>query len=183
MQFTIYLPSPLDSVSPADFFDRTVRSLLTRWLSLLFNERTVRSISFRREVVMSISELNFRSPPIHSRNAHIPNRTGAAVIPFQPVGTTEAEPSSSQHAGRSRGADPTSTATVIPFLPPGSSPPVQWVLPRSQSAATSAKRAAQKLITGEEEYRQRMFENLLAAAWVGTLMSAGYYMLNVLGAP
>jgi hypothetical protein len=39
------------------------------------------------------------------------------------------------------------------------------------------------LITGEEEYRQRMFENLLAAAWVGTLMSAGYYMLNVLAAP
>jgi hypothetical protein len=28
-----------------------------------------------------------------------------------------------------------------------------------------------------------MFENLLAAACVGTLMSAGYYMLNVLAAP
>jgi hypothetical protein len=41
----------------------------------------------------------------------------------------------------------------------------------------------QRLIAGEEEYRQRMFENLLAAAWVGTLMSAGYYMLNVLAAP
>jgi hypothetical protein len=27
-----------------------------------------------------------------------------------------------------------------------------------------------------------MFENLLAAGWVGTLMSAGYYMLNVLAA-
>jgi hypothetical protein len=70
---------------------------------------------------------------------------------------------------------------VIPFLPPGSSPPIQWVLPRSQSAAKSAKRADQK--SGEEEYRQRMFENLMAAAWLGTLMTAGYYMLNVLGAP
>jgi hypothetical protein len=28
-----------------------------------------------------------------------------------------------------------------------------------------------------------MFENLLAAALVGTLMSTGYYMLNVLAAP
>jgi hypothetical protein len=28
-----------------------------------------------------------------------------------------------------------------------------------------------------------MFENLLATAFVGTLMSAGYYMLNALAAP
>jgi hypothetical protein len=137
---------------------------------------------FIRGIVMAISELNFPSPRIHGRNTLTAHRAGATVIQFQPLGGT-AEAGPSQHAGRSPGADPTSTATVIPFLLPGSSPPVQWVLPRSQSAATSAKRAGQKLITGEEEYRQRMFENVLAAAWVGTLMSAGYYMLNVLGAP
>jgi hypothetical protein len=130
---------------------------------------------------MGISELNFPTPRIHGRNAVTPHRAGATVIQFQPLGTAEAGPS--RHTGRSPGADPTRTATVIPFLLPGSSPPVQWVLPRSQSAATSAKRADQKVITGDEEYRQRMFENLLAAAWVGTLISAGYYMLNVLGAP
>jgi hypothetical protein len=71
-------------------------------------------------------------------------------------------------------------ATVIPFQPRRSSPSV---LPRSQPAAKSTGRADQKSITGEEEYRRRMFENLLAAAWVGTLMSAGYYMLNVVAAP
>jgi hypothetical protein len=132
---------------------------------------------------MPISELNFRSLPTPGQKTLTPHRAGATVIAFQPPGTTEAGSSSSQRAGRSRGADPTSSATVIPFLPPGSSPPVQWVRPRSQSAAKSAKRADQKLITGEGEYRQRMFENLLAAAWVGTLMSAGYYMLNALVAP
>jgi hypothetical protein len=57
------------------------------------------------------------------------------------------------------------------------------VLPKSQSAAKSAEGGDQKSLTGEEEYRQQMFENLLTAGWVGTLMSAGYYMLNVLAAP
>jgi hypothetical protein len=71
---------------------------------------------------------------------------------------------------------------VIPFRA-RSSLPVTSVLPRSQSAAKSAEGADQKSMTGDEEYRQQMFENLLAAAWVGTLMSAGYYMLNVLAAP
>jgi hypothetical protein len=54
---------------------------------------------------------------------------------------------------------------------------------RSPLSTLPDGRADQKSITGEEEYRRRMFENLLAAAWVGTLMSAGYYMLNVLAAP
>ena len=71
---------------------------------------------------------------------------------------------------------------MIPFRA-RSSLPVTSVLPRSQSAAKSAEGADQKSMTGEEEYRQQMFENLLAAGWVGTLMSAGYYMLNVLAAP
>jgi hypothetical protein len=132
---------------------------------------------------MPVRELNFRSLPIRRQNTLNPNRADATVIAFQPLGTTEAGPSSFRRAGRSRGAYPSSTATVIPFLLPRSSPPAQWVLPSSQSPAKSAKRADQKLITGEEQYRQRMFENLLAAAWVGTLMSAGYYMLNVLAAP
>jgi hypothetical protein len=65
---------------------------------------------------------------------------------------------------------------VIPFRLRRSSPLVQSVLP-------STKRTDQTAITDEEEYRQRTFENLLAAAWVGTLMSAAYYMLNVLAAP
>lgn len=65
---------------------------------------------------------------------------------------------------------------MIPFRLRRSSPLVQSVLP-------STKRTDQTAITDEEEYRQRTFENLLAAAWVGTLMSAAYYMLNVLAAP
>jgi hypothetical protein len=125
--------------------------------------------------------VNFRSLPTHGQNTLSPHRVDATVIAFQPLGTTEAGPSSSQRGGRPRGDGPSISAAVIPFLPPGSSPPIQWVLPRSQSAAKSAKRADQK--SGEEEYRQRMFENLMAAAWLGTLMTAGYYMLNVLGAP
>jgi hypothetical protein len=151
---------------------------LTCLLFSLFIDRTVRSIN--RGGVMPV---NFRSLPTHGQNSLNPHRVDATVIAFQPLGATEAGPSSSERAGRPRGAGPSSSATVIPFLPPGSSPPIQWVLPRSQSAAKSAKRADQKLVTGGEEYRQRMFENLMAAAWLGTLMTAGYYMLKVLGAP
>jgi hypothetical protein len=133
--------------------------------------------------IMPKCELNLRSQPVRPQNALNPHRADATVIAFQPLGPTEAGSSSFQGAGRSRGADPSSTATVIPFLPSRSSPTVQRVVPRSESAAKSAKRADQKLLRDEEEYRQRMFENLLAAGWVGTLMSAGYYMLNVLAAP
>jgi hypothetical protein len=130
---------------------------------------------------MPISEVNLRGLPIQGHNTFNPHRAGATVIAFQPLSITEAAPTSSWRAGRSRSADP-SSAIVVPFLRPPSSPPVKWV-PRSQSVAKSVKRVDQKLITGEEEYRQRMFENLLATAWVGTLMSAGYYMLNALAAP
>jgi hypothetical protein len=115
----------------------------------------------------------------HGQNTLNPHRAGATVIAFQPFGTTGAGPSLSWHGERS----PSGSATVLPFLLPRSSPPAQSVLPGSQSAAKSAKRADQSLGTREEEYRQRMFENVLAAAWVGTLLSAGSYMLNVLAAP
>ena len=67
--------------------------------------------------------------------------------------------------------------TVIPFRPRRPSPLVQSVLPRRKRADQTA------IITGEEEYRQRTFETLMAAAWVGTLMSAAYYTVNVLSAP
>jgi hypothetical protein len=138
---------------------------------------------FWKEGVMPIRELNLSSLPIRRQNTLNPSRADATVIAFQPLSSTEAGPSSFGRAGSSRGYRPSSPATVIPFLLPRSSPRAQWVLPRSQSPARSAKRADQELITDEERYRQRMFENLLAAAWVGTLMSAGYYMLNVLAAP
>jgi hypothetical protein len=124
-------------------------------------------------------EQNFRSLPIRPQNALYSHRAHATIIPLQPLSATGAQPSSFRRAGRSRGADP-SSAAVIPIRLSRTSAPVQWVLPRSESAAKSAKRADQKLLTGEEEYRQRMFENLLAAGWVGALMTAGYYMLNVL---
>jgi hypothetical protein len=122
------------------------------------------------------SQRDFRSLPIHGYNTQNPDRAGATVIAFQPLGAVRAGPSSSWDAGRSRGAGPSGAPTVIPFRLRRSSPLVQSVLP-------STKRTDQTAITDEEEYRQRTFENLLAAAWVGTLMSAAYYMLNVLAAP
>jgi hypothetical protein len=131
---------------------------------------------------MPVCERNFRGLPVDGQNTINLHRPGAAVIAFRPVGATEAGPSSSWHAGRTRGADRSGAAVVIPFRSRFSLP-VKSVLPKSQSAAKSAEGADQKSMTGEEEYRQQMFENLLAAAWVGTLMSAGYYMLNVLAAP
>jgi hypothetical protein len=137
---------------------------------------------FEERDVMPPSEVNLRGLPFQGQNTFDPHRASATVIAFHPaLGITEAAPSSSRRAGRSRGADP-SSATVLPFLLSRFSPLVQWV-PRSQSVAKSAKRADQKLITAEEEYQQRMFENLLATAWVGTLMGAGYYMLNALAVP
>jgi hypothetical protein len=122
------------------------------------------------------TQRDLRSLPIHGYNTQNPDRPAATVIAFQPLDATRAGPSSSWHAGRSRSAGPSAAATVIPFRLRRPSPLVQSVLP-------GTKRTDQTAITDEEEYRQRTFENLLAAAWVGTLMSAAYYMLNVLAAP
>jgi hypothetical protein len=121
------------------------------------------------------TQRNLRSLPIHGYNTQNPDRPAATLIAFQPLGATGAGPSSSWHAG-SRSAGPSGAATVIPFRLRRPSPLVQSVLP-------GTKHTDQTATTDEEEYRQRAFENLLAAAWVGTLMSAAYYMLNVLAAP
>ena len=110
-------------------------------------------------------ETNFRSLPIHSQTLN-------PVLAFQPHGTTRSGSSSSPH-GRRYG-NPPHGATVLPFVLPRSSTLAQPVLTRPQPAS---------LIAREQEYRQRMFENVLAAVWVGTLMSAGYWMLKVLAAP
>jgi hypothetical protein len=131
----------------------------------------------QEEGAMSKYELNFRSQPVHGQNARNPHRAGATVIAFPPLGTTATGSTSSRAGGGNR----TGTATLLPFLQPGSSPPARSV-PSSRSAAKSASGADQGLITQEQEYRQRMFENLLAAGWVATLMSAGY-LLKVLAAP
>lgn len=125
-------------------------------------------------------ERNLRSLPIHGQSTVNPH-PGAAVIPYRPLRTTGAGPSLSLGGGWSGGGDSSATATVLPF-PLSGSRPVQAVL-LAQPAGKSAKRADQRLITREGEYRQLMFENLLAVAWLGTLFSAGYYMLHALAAP
>jgi hypothetical protein len=124
---------------------------------------------------------NLRSLPIQGQSAVNPH-SGAAVIPYRPLRTTGAGSSHSLGGGWSDGGDSSTTATVLPFPLSGSSRPVQAVLP-ARPAGKSAKRADQRLITREGEYRQLMFENLLAVAWLGTLFSAGYYMLHALAAP
>jgi hypothetical protein len=126
-------------------------------------------------------ERNLRSLPIHGQSTVNPH-PGAAVIPYRPLRTTGAGPSLSLGGGWSDGGHSSATATVLPFPLSGSSRPVQAVLP-AEPEAKSGKRADQTLIKREEEYRQLMFENLLAAAWLGTLFSAGYYMLHALAAP
>jgi hypothetical protein len=125
-------------------------------------------------------ERNLRSLPIHGQSTVSPH-PGAAVIPYRPLRTTGAGSSLTLVDGWSGGGS-SATATVLPFRLSGSSRRVEAALP-TQPAAKSAKRADQRLITREEEHRQLMFENLLAAAWLGTLFSAGYYMLHALAAP
>jgi hypothetical protein len=124
-------------------------------------------------------ERNLRSLPIHRQSSVNPH-PGAPVIPYRSPRTTGARPSLSLGGGWS--GDSSATATVLPFPLSRSSRSIQAVL-SAQPAAKSAKRADQRLITREAEHRQLMFENLLAAAWLGTLFSAGYYMLHALAAP
>ena len=123
---------------------------------------------------MPLREMNFRSLPIGQTLN--PLRAGPTIIAFQSPGTTG---SSSRRDGRS--PDLSHSAIVLPFLRLPSSPSARPLLTRSQSA--SARRPDQNLIAREQEYRQRMFVNVLAAVWVGILMSAGYWMLKVLAVP
>jgi hypothetical protein len=105
-------------------------------------------------------------------------RLGSNVVIFQPIGAParksilrdlgNASPSHSSGAG----------AEVIPFRPLRHPPQAKSAVSRWQAAGNYA--GADASTTSDDEYRQRMFENLLAAAWVVTLMSAAYCTVSAM---
>ena len=90
---------------------------------------------------MPVCERNFRSLLINGLNTLDPHRPGANVIAFQLVRATGG-PSLSWHARRSRGADPSGAATVIPFRLGPSSDPRPLLLLARKTAITRRQRAA-----------------------------------------
>jgi hypothetical protein len=109
-------------------------------------------------------------------------RVGSNVITLQSIGTT-ANRSSLRHPEQTDRSHASSLgATLIPFRP-RSTTLTRSALPTRQGAGEYAKADIgnfDESTTREDDYGQRMFESLVAAAWLGTLIIAGYYVFNAL---
>jgi hypothetical protein len=54
------------------------------------------------------------------------------------------------------------------------------IMSTARRSAKTAPRHPGDFATSENNYHNRMFENLAAAAWVGTLFTAAYYVFSTL---
>jgi hypothetical protein len=107
-----------------------------------------------------------------------PRHLGSTVVVFQPIGAP-ARKSFLRHlkdAGRSDSSGV--GAEVIPLRPLHDPPLAISGVSRWQAEDAKPDASNRHSTTSDDEYRQRMFENLLAAAWVVTLMSAAYCMVS-----
>jgi hypothetical protein len=97
-------------------------------------------------------------------------RVTSNVVAFRSSGMMAANGPSLRHAGM---ADPSNStvveADIIPFQPR-----------RSGFRQAPGQRARIDFAARENEDHRRTFNELAAAAWVGTLMTAAYYVFNKL---
>ena len=121
--------------------------------------------------------------PLASRNVpldRIAPDLGSAVVAFRPIGTTKKSPF--RQLGVAGASDSIALeADMIPLQP-------RRLPARTHAAAslvtgkhtrTDVSRPVQS-VASEDDDRQRMFENLLVAAWVGTLLTAAFYVYGKL---
>jgi hypothetical protein len=93
-------------------------------------------------------------------------RFGSSVIAFQPI-------LAGSHRTHPRHAESAGGAEVIVFPSPRFAPAAQSALgARAQAAGRSAQHAA------DDDYRHRMFINLLTSAWLMAVGTAGYFALT-----
>jgi hypothetical protein len=94
-------------------------------------------------------------------------RLGATVVAFQPI-------AAGSHRTHFRHAESGAGAEVIVFPSPRFAPAAQSAVgARAQAAAASAQHAED-----DEDYRHRMFINLVSSAWLAAVGTAGYFALN-----
>lgn len=125
-----------------------------------------------------------RRDHLASRNIRLdrPNAPGlgSAVVAFRPIGTTNRSPF--RQLGMPDPSHSTAVeADIIPLQP-------RRLAARTHSAAspvmvkytrTDVSRPVQS-VASEDDHRQRMFENLVVVAWVGTLLTAAFYVYGKL---
>jgi hypothetical protein len=93
-------------------------------------------------------------------------RLGSTVVAFQPIAASLR--THFRHAESGAGAE------VIVFPSPRFAPAAQSATgARAQATATSAQHAAD-----DEDYRHRMFINLVSSVWLAAVGTAGYFALN-----
>jgi hypothetical protein len=120
---------------------------------------------------------------LESRNVRLdrPNTraAGSTVLAFRPIAVNRSS------LGR-LGAGPTHSTTIgADIIPLQSrrlaSPTRSAALPQSPAMIKYAgprSGGPWDYVTSEDDYRHRMIENLAVIAWVGTLMTAGYFIFS-----
>jgi hypothetical protein len=94
-------------------------------------------------------------------------RLGSTVVAFQPI-------AAGSHRTHFRHAESAAGAEVIVFPSPRFAPAAQSATRAyAQAAARSVQRAAD-----EDDYRHRMFINLVTSAWLAAVGTAGYFALS-----
>ena len=102
-------------------------------------------------------------------------RLGSAVVAFRPIGTTNRLPF--RQLGMPDPSHSTALeADIIPLQP-------RRLAARTHSAASPPvinKHTPLESVASADDHRQRMFENLIVVAWVGTLLTAAFYVYGKL---
>ena len=101
-------------------------------------------------------------------------RFGSTVVAFQPI-------SAGSHRSRFRDAEalghihsPDSAAEIVRFAPRARARAMQ----RSPGNRANPATASLPHSTDDDDYRHRMFINLLASGWVAVVMTGGYFALS-----
>jgi hypothetical protein len=116
-----------------------------------------------------------------SRNVRLdkPNTraAGSTVLAFRPIAVMTNRSSLGQlRAGSTHST--TVEADIIPLRSRRLASPTRSVAPAMSKYAGPQSGGPWDYVTSEDDYRHRMVANLAVIAWVGTLMTAGYFVFS-----
>ena len=123
--------------------------------------------------------LRLQRDRLASRNVPLDRPT---VVAFRPIGATGRP--SFRPLGMARASHSTAEAHIIPLQPRRlASPARSAARPTSPVMGKYTRTDAghpRESATGEDDDRQRMLENLVVFAWIGTLMTVAFYVFSKL---
>ena len=117
-----------------------------------------------------------------SRNIRLdkPNTraAGSIVLAFRPIAAMTNRSSLGQLGIAGRSHSTTGEADIIPLRSRRLASPTRSASPAMSKYAGPQFGGPWDYVTSKDDYHHRMVANLAAVAWVGTLMTAGYFVFS-----